>query len=80
LVSKAPAPLISISLSGIEPAHASLLGKQPKTIKSGVSVGISAMGGHTALCPGTIGTPMAADMLKREKEAMDEGMKQQVIG
>jgi NAD(P)-dependent dehydrogenase (short-subunit alcohol dehydrogenase family) len=33
-----------------------------------------------AVCPGTIDTPMVADMLKREKEAMDEGMKQQVIG
>jgi NAD(P)-dependent dehydrogenase (short-subunit alcohol dehydrogenase family) len=33
-----------------------------------------------AVCPGTIDTPMAADMLKREKEGMDEGMKQQVIG
>lgn len=33
-----------------------------------------------AVCPGTIDTLMVADMLKREKEAMDEGMKQQVIG
>jgi NAD(P)-dependent dehydrogenase (short-subunit alcohol dehydrogenase family) len=33
-----------------------------------------------AVCPGTIDTPMVADMLKREKAAMDEGMKQQVIG
>ena len=33
-----------------------------------------------AVCPGTIDTPMVADMLKREKAAMEEGMKQQVIG
>jgi NAD(P)-dependent dehydrogenase (short-subunit alcohol dehydrogenase family) len=33
-----------------------------------------------AVCPGTIDTPMVAGMMKREKAAMDEGMKQQVIG
>ncbi|WIM09212.1 SDR family oxidoreductase [Enhydrobacter sp.] len=33
-----------------------------------------------AVCPGTIDTPMVADMLKSQKEAMDEIMKQQVIG
>jgi NAD(P)-dependent dehydrogenase (short-subunit alcohol dehydrogenase family) len=33
-----------------------------------------------AVCPGTIATPMVAGMMKREKAAMDEGMKQQVIG
>ncbi len=33
-----------------------------------------------AVCRGTIDTPMVTDMLKREKEARDEVMKQQVIG
>jgi NAD(P)-dependent dehydrogenase (short-subunit alcohol dehydrogenase family) len=33
-----------------------------------------------AVCPGTIDTPMVADMLESQKEAMDEIMKQQVIG
>jgi NAD(P)-dependent dehydrogenase (short-subunit alcohol dehydrogenase family) len=33
-----------------------------------------------AVCPGTIDTPMVADMLQSQKDAMDEIMKQQVIG
>jgi NAD(P)-dependent dehydrogenase (short-subunit alcohol dehydrogenase family) len=33
-----------------------------------------------AICPGVIETPMVADMLKTQKAAMDEFLKQQPIG
>jgi len=33
-----------------------------------------------AVCPGTIDTPMVADMMANQKDAMDELMKKQVIG
>jgi NAD(P)-dependent dehydrogenase (short-subunit alcohol dehydrogenase family) len=33
-----------------------------------------------AICPGVIETPMVADMLKTQKEAMDDFLKQQPIG
>ena len=36
--------------------------------------------GFNAVCPGTIATPMVADMLESQKDAMAEIMKQQPIG
>lgn len=33
-----------------------------------------------AVCPGTIDTPMVADMMANQKEAMDDIMRNQVIG